>query len=166
MKIRRTSHHQKGFTLIELLISIIIIGILSTLVMANVLGARIRARDAQRKSDLRQIQSALEMYRADVASYPAAGSGAYPSTCGKGSSITNAPTTPAVTYMQIIPCDPSTGQPYQYLPGVGTPILTYQLRVCLENGQDSQKDPIPSPVAPIGNYCNETSNYALTVSNP
>ena len=56
---------KKGFTLVELLIVVAIIGILSTLLMANFIGVRQRARDAQRKADLRQIQSALELYRSD-----------------------------------------------------------------------------------------------------
>src|SRR5437588_640087 len=60
----------KGFTLIELLVVIAIIGILATIVMVNVLSVRSRARDTQRKSDIRQIQSALELYRADQGSYP------------------------------------------------------------------------------------------------
>jgi prepilin-type N-terminal cleavage/methylation domain-containing protein len=37
---------QKGFTLIELLVSIAIIGILATLVMANLSGLQARGRDA------------------------------------------------------------------------------------------------------------------------
>ncbi|MBI2195693.1 MAG: type II secretion system protein [Candidatus Levybacteria bacterium] len=61
---------EKGFTLVELLIVIAIIGVLTTLLMANFIGVRQRARDAQRKSDLRQIQSALELYRSDQGSYP------------------------------------------------------------------------------------------------
>ena len=60
----------KGFTLVELLIVIAIIGVLSALLMANFIGVRQRARDAQRKSDLRQMQSALELYRSDLGLYP------------------------------------------------------------------------------------------------
>lgn len=50
-----------GFTLIELLIVIAIIGILATFVMLN-LNAPRKARDAQRKSDLKQYQAALVGY--------------------------------------------------------------------------------------------------------
>lgn len=55
----------KGFTLIELLVVLVIIASLATLLTANFVGVRQRGRDAQRKSDLRQIQSAFELYRAD-----------------------------------------------------------------------------------------------------
>ncbi|MDP2672104.1 MAG: type II secretion system protein, partial [Candidatus Daviesbacteria bacterium] len=51
----------RGFTLIELLVAIAIIGILSSFLLSNFVGVRQRARDGVRKSDLRQIQSALEL---------------------------------------------------------------------------------------------------------
>jgi len=60
---------KKGFTLIELLVVIALIGILSTLVLANLNSARERSRDAQRKSDLRSIQTALRLYYNDKGSY-------------------------------------------------------------------------------------------------
>ena len=49
---------------------IAIIGVLATLVMANFAGVRSRARDAQRKADMKQIQLAFETYRADQGAYP------------------------------------------------------------------------------------------------
>src|SRR5438045_4975974 len=97
---RKNFSIQKGFTLIELLIVIVIIGVLSTLVTANLIGVRQRARDGQRKADLRQLQSALELYRSDNGSYPAS-LPACGSPLNLGSSV----------YMQKIPCDPTnTGQ--------------------------------------------------------
>lgn len=59
-----------GFTLIELLVVIAIIGILSTLAMAAFNTTRRNARDAQRMSEVREIQKALEFYYGDVGQYP------------------------------------------------------------------------------------------------
>ena len=60
----------RAFTLIELLVVVSIIGILTSLVMSNMNSARERARDAQRKSDLRSIQTALRLYYNDANAFP------------------------------------------------------------------------------------------------
>jgi len=59
-----------GFTLIELLVVIAIIGILSGIVIVSMSGARAKARDARRLSDMRQIATALQMYYAQYEKYP------------------------------------------------------------------------------------------------
>ena len=64
--IRRSS----GFTLIELLVVIAIIGILSSAVIASVTTARAKARDANRLSQIKQIQQALTLYHSDHQTYP------------------------------------------------------------------------------------------------
>lgn len=64
---------QKGFTLIELLVVIAIIGILSSVVLASLNSARMKARDARRIADLKQIQLALQMYYDKYNQYPPGG---------------------------------------------------------------------------------------------
>lgn len=51
-----------GFTLLELMISIAIIALLSTIVIAMTSKARARGRDGQRYSDIRQINNAIQLY--------------------------------------------------------------------------------------------------------
>lgn len=60
----------KGFTLIELLVVISIIGLLSTVVLASINVARVKARDSQRISTALQISKAMELRYSDIASYP------------------------------------------------------------------------------------------------
>jgi len=125
----RFKFYKKGFTLIELLIVIAIIGILSSFLLANYNGVRQRTRDGVRKTDLRQIQSALELYRSDQGKYPAT----LYATCN--SALTN-----TVTYMQKIPCDPSAPTTLRYQYSTVLPYSKYCLRACLENINDGDRD--------------------------
>lgn len=136
-----------GFTLIELLLVIAIIGILATFSLANFLTVKQRARDAQRKSDLHQLQSALEFYRTDVGSYPI-----NPLQCG---TPFTSPT--GSTYMQKIPCDPlNTSQSYSY----SSDGITYKLVACLENANDTQG------VADSADCPTSSNNWSYQVTNP
>lgn len=90
-----------------------------------------KARDAQRKADVRQIQSALELYRSDVGSYPAS------NQVSCGASLTADVNGSTNTYMQKIPCDPVTAGSYLY--AFTDP--TYSLVACLEYAKDTQRDP-------------------------
>ncbi len=56
-----------GFTLIELLVVIAIIGLLSSVVFASLNSARVKGRDANRVSTLKQIANAVNLADADPA---------------------------------------------------------------------------------------------------
>jgi prepilin-type N-terminal cleavage/methylation domain-containing protein len=68
---KKVHMQKKGFTLIELLVVISIIGLLSSVVLASLNTARAKARDAQRMTDLKQIQIAIEAYHSQNGVYPA-----------------------------------------------------------------------------------------------
>lgn len=121
---------KKGFTLIELLVVVSLIGILATLVIANMNAARERARDATRKSDLRNIQTALRLYYNDNTGYPIA-------------SVLPAWGSAWTPYMNTLPADPLTSQSYVY---TYTDSENYILSVCLENISDDKCVTVASSV--------------------
>lgn len=61
-----------GFTLIEVLIVIIIIGILAAAVVLALNNSRAKARDVRRITDIKQMQTALELYYTGEQGYPSA----------------------------------------------------------------------------------------------
>ena len=124
---------KRGFTLIELLVVIIILGVLSAFLVANFMGARERSRDSKRKSDLKQIQSALEMYRQDnPTSYP----NALPNA---GTCWSSAANCTANIYMKNVPGDPSTIPATNYYYELNaTDTMKYTLCACLENKADNE----------------------------
>ena len=63
--------YNKAFTLIELLVVIAIIGLLSSVVLASLNTARLKARDARRIADIKQLQIATELYFDSNNAYPA-----------------------------------------------------------------------------------------------
>ena len=73
--------NRSGFTLLELLVVVAIIGLLATLSILALNNARMLARDARRKADLRQIRTALEMYYDVNDKYPRAGGCSYGTNC-------------------------------------------------------------------------------------
>ena len=101
--------NKKGFTLIELLIVVAIIGLLSTLAVVALGSARVKARDSKRLADLKQLQTALELYYTDQNAYPAGsavtlGAGAY--SCLNASGWQN--TGCASAYMGSVPKGPNS----------------------------------------------------------
>ena len=101
---------QKGFTLIELLVVISIIGLLASVVLVSLQSARKKARTAKRVSDMRQIQTALELYYNDNGSYPnPSPSGNWRSECSAWGGYTSDQVITGLvpTYLQKFPSDPS-----------------------------------------------------------
>jgi general secretion pathway protein G len=92
---RFVSNDRRGFTIVELLVVISIIGILLTILYANFSQAKMQSRDKVRKAELKEIQLAVELYKAQNSTYPAALSALTPD------------------FIQEVPTDPSGGS-YTY----------------------------------------------------
>jgi general secretion pathway protein G len=159
---------QKGFTFIEILVVITLIAILVMIGAVSYGSINKRSRDARRKSDIEQIRSALEMYRADTGFYPDEG----PATFGKISSDADLKTA-LLSYLSKIPTDPldDTVYPYQIImsDSRGSPAhyYGYCLAASLESGSDRSTRPGESASTGL-NACTSAlpSTYDYGMKNP
>lgn len=133
-----------AFTLVELLVVIGIITLVMVAVFPNFTGARQRARDSQRKTDLKNIQTALDLYKLDQNPQ------IYPTTGALGGSICKScwsadgdcGVSGGNIYIRNLPCDPAGGTtptPYIYTRNASDS-LQYTLSACLENAADTDRD--------------------------
>ncbi len=112
--------NKKGFTLIELLVVIAIIGLLSTLAVVALGNARENARDSKRLSDLKQLQTALEVYFNQNNTYPvfepSVELGTSSTLCFSSSDAGfEATCTGDDVFMNQVPTDPLATGGYQYI---------------------------------------------------
>lgn len=100
---------QTGFTIVELLIVIVVIGILAAITIVAYNGIQARANDARRDSEIKQLKTALAIYKSDT--------GLYPDACGSGSGCLadNLATALVPEYLKAIPKDPNPATPYSYV---------------------------------------------------
>lgn len=152
--------NKNAFTLIELLVVISIIGILTSLVMSNMNSARERARDTQRKSDLRNIQTALRLYYNDKGRYPCSDTSYQIRACGTQAACAdvtaclwgNEWAVGTTVYMNKLPNGPLPDEKYQY---TYIDDDSYTLSACLENASDSSGKDVAATV------CASTKQYEV-----
>jgi general secretion pathway protein G len=156
---------KKGFTLIEMAVVLLIIGILAGIVLRNIGGQSIQARDAKRVGDLRILSNYLAQYLAKQGEFPSAAAnsqnwGPLDTAFRNAGIYVNLPKPPA-------------GEAYVYYPCSDAPGVTnhFVLRARLEQTQaqapavyeGSYNGAVPPSGwncnAPVGFDCQWTNRY-------
>ncbi len=133
----------------------------SVFVVLNPLTQIQKANDARRKSDLEQIQRALEIYYNDVGKYPEADTVQHKIRDINGITV-DWGTTGFVPYMQVLPEDPSSTKTYVYNSPSGE--QSYRLYASLDRADDPQSCGGVCPNAG-GLSCGGDCNYGVTSPN-
>jgi general secretion pathway protein G len=109
---RRVWRDDRGITLIEMMVVIIILGILATIIFTRVSDRPEQARRTKAQVEIRQLGTALELFKLD--------NGFYPTTEQGLEALVSKPATgkipmsyPESGYIEKIPKDP-WGNPYVY----------------------------------------------------
>lgn len=161
--------YSKGFTLIELLVVIAIIGILASVVLASLSTSRASARDANRLTEAKQLQTALEIYRNNNNNqYPCANSLANNTGCTTPLSsqaaavdLNNGSAT-STTFLSLINFTPTLDPTWGGGNGSiryrvdGTPALdrsSYTIALRLENGRTNSAGTLISLTGPMNGWC-------------
>ncbi len=137
-----------GFTLIELLVVIVIIGIIASLTFVALNGVRAKARDTKRIADIRNLQSALDIYKSDNDEM-------YPQYATSGTALVGPS---GQTYMAKIPTAPTN---------TGLDVYTYTSTA--DNTSYSIGYYLSSPIesgGPSGTVAATPGNNAISVCLP
>ena len=109
---RRRSALEAGFTLTEIMVVVFIIGLLSSVVLFNVLGARSDAQVKTAQANISRIANALEQYSLDMYDYPSEQAG-LDALVKKPDSVPDGARYRTGGYVTKVPLDP-WGRPFIY----------------------------------------------------
>jgi general secretion pathway protein G len=133
----RRLHPEAGVTLVEMMVVIVIIGLITAIVVINVLPSQDVARVEKARADIRVLEQALELYRLQNARYPSAEEG-LAALAGGGERGVDA-------LIRRLPKDP-WGQAYRYqIPGARGAFDIYTLGADAQEGGEKAD-------ADIGNW--------------
>jgi general secretion pathway protein G len=120
----------RGFTLIELMIVVVILGLLATTIMPKILDRPEQARRVKAQADIRSLQQALALFKADTGRFPTTSEGLQALVTNPGN-VKNYNTS---GYLERVPLDP-WGNPYIYIsPGLHS--KDYDLESFGKDGED------------------------------
>lgn len=144
----------QGFTLVEILIVMTVMAILMGIALVSFQGSRAVARDSQRKTELEEIRSALEVYRTDNSQYilPAGNPSNWYAEIALDELVDG-------NYLSAVPRDPLEPT-YRYRYNTPDPdsAVTYVLCAFLETGG--------SAVSGCGGECGSGVSCNYRVANP
>lgn len=117
---------EEGFSLIEVMVTIVIIGLLSTVVLLNVLPSRDKAMVEKARTDIAVLEQALDTYKLEMLSYPRTEDG-LEALVTPPANLTSASRFRAEGYIRRLPEDP-WGNAYRYAyPGRSSAFDVYSL---------------------------------------
>lgn len=130
---------QGGFTLIEIMVVVVIIGLLAAMIAPNIMGELDRAEINRARQDIRQIETALSLYRLDNFRYPTSDEGLQALVTNPGETV--APNWKTGGYLKSLPQDPWR-RPYLYQnPGQNGEFDVFTLGADgQEGGEDNNAD--------------------------
>ncbi|MGB3624307.1 MAG: type II secretion system major pseudopilin GspG [Henriciella sp.] len=137
---------QAGFTLTEIMVVIFIIGLLSTVVLFNVLGARTDAQVKTARTNVAALTNALEQYSLDMYDYPTTQQGLEALVTEPADTSTSG-TYRKGGYIQKLPLDP-WGRPFVYERPAERSEKAYDLYSLGADGQEGGEE----ENADIGNW--------------
>jgi prepilin-type N-terminal cleavage/methylation domain-containing protein len=138
---------KSAFTLVELLIVVALIGILSSMAVVTFTGSQKRARDAQRRSDLKQYQTGVEAYSLRSGSYPIHQSSAIVSqdaVCKTELKFVSCPVDPKSGWYNYYYISDAAGSSYAVWAQLEAVISTTYLIFC-SNGKNTESSTVNWP---------------------
>lgn len=130
-----------GVTLVEMMVVIVIIGLITAIVVINVLPAQDRARHDKARADIAALEQALDLYRLEYGRFPSMEDGLEALVAPDAAKGRTEP------YIRRLPDDP-WGRPYQYVvPGAHGAVDIYSLGADAQEGGEGAD-------ADIGNWQN------------